>query len=394
MRGFVGHGESGQTLPLAAILLAVVMGFTALAVDVGFQRYQHEVQQIATDSAAVAGAETLKYSPTSQQVIAAAVAAATNNGFTSDASHTVTVNYAPADGPFEGDPDSVEVTINSKHPTFFERVLGAMSFPVGTRSVARYNAGPTACIYALSTKGALVMNATTLNAPNCGLLANNTLTTSAGTVTLSSIGAVGQITANATTFPQAKPAKAVLSTDPCPSFSGCLAMSQTNYSAMSCDFNKVTVSSGATLNPGVYCGGLTFNAVNVTLNPGVYVVKGGATLNASSLTGNGVTIVNVDGTLVSNASVLALVAPSSGSTAGMLFYQPSGNTNQMTLNASSTIGLQGGLYVPSATLVSNAGFTKWMLIIASSITFNGGGVNLPVSNAPFPGTDSKAFLAE
>ena len=54
-------GQAGQTLPLVALWLMVLMGFGGLAVDVGYWEYQQREQQSATDAAAIGGAQQLVY---------------------------------------------------------------------------------------------------------------------------------------------------------------------------------------------------------------------------------------------------------------------------------------------------------------------------------------------
>ena len=59
-----------------------------------------------------------------------------------------------------------------------------------------------------------------------------------------------------------------------------------------CDhFDFVLVNKTVTIEPGVYCGGLSIQgSSNVTFNPGVYVIKDGrlALTGTSTMTGNGV----------------------------------------------------------------------------------------------------------
>lgn len=91
-----GHGQRGAVLPLVAICLAVLMGFAGLSVDVGFLEYKQQAQQLATDAAAMGGAEAA-YADGCQSSTAATSAAkadATLNGYTSSGNGTVGTSAA------------------------------------------------------------------------------------------------------------------------------------------------------------------------------------------------------------------------------------------------------------------------------------------------------------
>ena len=110
-----------------------------------------------------------------------------------------------------------------------------------------------------------------------------------------------------------------------------------------CDHSGYVVkTSPTTLQPGVYCGGLTVNGpYTVTLTPGTYVISGGpllvdggGTLNGSNvgfyLTGSGATV-------AFNAnSTINLTAPKAGTMAGLLFFEdrtaPSSQLHQVLSN--------------------------------------------------------------
>src|ERR1700733_14933047 len=98
--------ESGQSLIVAALCMTCLMGFVALAADVGVLLHERRLVQIAADSGAIAGASELGFS----DVVAAATADATANGFTGAANGaSVSVSIGPLTGPHTGDRNYVEV---------------------------------------------------------------------------------------------------------------------------------------------------------------------------------------------------------------------------------------------------------------------------------------------
>src|SRR5580704_16649247 len=106
-----------------ALSFTVLLGFLALATDVGILLNDKRVIQSAADCAAVAGAMELDYAIADGYATknagaqAAAKAAATTNGFTNGGNTTVTVNNGPSAGPHAGSAAYVEVIIQQNEPT-------------------------------------------------------------------------------------------------------------------------------------------------------------------------------------------------------------------------------------------------------------------------------------
>ena len=85
--------EVGQTLVLTALCLGVMLGFVALATDVGVMFHSRRNMQIAADSAAAAGALDYLYNGSTTTAKAAAQSASSSNNFTNGTNGAVvTVN--------------------------------------------------------------------------------------------------------------------------------------------------------------------------------------------------------------------------------------------------------------------------------------------------------------
>lgn len=118
-------GERGQALVLGALLMVVLLGFTALAVDVGFFLQHRAVVQQAVDAAALAGAQVL---PDQGSVAAEQVARdyAQKNGMdpdTLEVSFRCTSQYQLACDPAAGKYDTIQVRGRMDVPFFFAPVL-------------------------------------------------------------------------------------------------------------------------------------------------------------------------------------------------------------------------------------------------------------------------------
>lgn len=126
--------EDGQVLILFALMLVVLMGFAALAIDIGIIAVQKSNLQNAADAAALAGAQDLPNVGTS---ISAAVNVAGLNGM------KVTQNKVKKDGDTVAvtllDSTKIEVICTRNVQFTFARVLGFTDTDVTARAVAKKN---------------------------------------------------------------------------------------------------------------------------------------------------------------------------------------------------------------------------------------------------------------
>ncbi|MGC1985746.1 MAG: pilus assembly protein TadG-related protein, partial [Candidatus Cybelea sp.] len=161
-----GHGQRGAVIPMVAISLTVLMGFSGLAIDVGFLEYRQQQQQSAADAAAVGGAQKLASNSctSTSGVQSAALTDAATNGF---ASPDVSVDTPPSSGPYAGNACAVAVTINHTQPTMFAHLFG-MTGQESTSAVAAAVKVGSGCIYLLSTTTESNFNKGSLTAPGCG----------------------------------------------------------------------------------------------------------------------------------------------------------------------------------------------------------------------------------
>jgi hypothetical protein len=157
------------------------------------------------------------------------------------------------------------------------------------------------------------------------------------------------------------------------------------YTNFSLHGTSGTSSSPYQLYSGTYCGGITVHG-NAWLhfNAGTYVLAGGG-MNISAnttMTGTGVTFYDTTGTggygaiALNGNSTVNLSAPTSGSLAGMLFFQdrsiPStGASSTISGNSSSTF--DGALYFPTTTVSfnGNSSANGYSIVVADQLTLSG-----------------------
>ena len=242
----------------------------------------------------------------------------------------------------------------------FMKIAGFDSITVraSATAAAGITAGATAnvCLLALSptsTDGLHIQGTNKVADRNCWAWVNST----AG----GSINAVGTATAEGAGFCTAGSVIGASHFTPnpqvgCPTLADPLAtMALPTYSG--CDFaSKVEVKNGAaTLNPGVYCGGIDIKPqAIVTFNPGLYVILGGD-LNiqgGSTATGTGVTFyfADQDSNLTIQGGANATLSAPTGAAAwaGFLFLQSrDGTTSAHTvIQGGGNVQMTGVLYMP------------------------------------------------
>ncbi len=362
-------GQKGQVLPLIAISLAVLMGFAGIGVDVGYLEYRQQTQQTATDAAAAGGAEALVRAgcPNPTAAANAAYANAASNGYANGGNVTVTPNNPPLSGPFASNPCAVSVTIASSHvATFFSKLFGYPNgMPESTMAVAEVSSTATACVYLLSMSQVSDISNANINAPGCGIVINDTANMSNSTINALSISYAGSApNISGASFPEGAPAPALPSSDPCLRITGCAYLTNNPPSTSGCSAGGTYQNT--TIGPGCY-DSLTLSG-NVTMSPGPYTINGQFHVNNATVTGSGVTIYmtqNASDTNFSNAN-LTLSTPTSGNTAGVLFYRVPTQSSALDLST-CTCNFSGLLYFPTTQVnYSNAGGNYTVLVFGSA----------------------------
>ena len=155
--------ENGTVLVITALSLSVLMGFTALAIDVGLLFRTQRQMQIAADAAAVAGALDYKYNQSASSAVTQGCDAATANGetgtcTTGECGTSVTgvqvcMMVPPKDGPNTGTSGLVEAIVQDPYPTFFMRVFHVKAVTVSGRAVAGAIGAGSGCVLTLARSG-------------------------------------------------------------------------------------------------------------------------------------------------------------------------------------------------------------------------------------------------
>jgi hypothetical protein len=418
--------ESGQALVLVALCMTFLLGFMALAIDMGLLFRTHRNAQIAADAAAVAAALDYKYNTTGQPASAQAAgrAAAAANGVTNGVGGaTVTINVPPSYGPYAGDAGFIEAIVIDPSPTTFANMfVHSRSMNVGARAVAGSGAN-VGCVWTLARSGTdvSVTGSGAITATNCDIYddssASNALTlTGSGSITAKEVGIVGGYTRtgsgtisptpitglSAAADPLAGMAAPSIPTGTCSSNCTQSFTGSTNNTIGPGTYNSIsnTGSGTLTLTAGNYIingnltntgsGGLVLGAGNytitgnfqstgsssLTLGSGLYIIGGNLQLTGSGpMTGSGVTFYTEGATTITGSGNMNLTAPTSGTYSGVLDFQARGDSDAMSITGSGGDKIQGILYAPATplTLTGSGSLNVSLDVIVDSLTETGSG---------------------
>jgi hypothetical protein len=400
-----------------ALLLPILFGFAAIAIDIGIFRYEQVQLQSAADAAAIAGTLEASYcgsTPACTLMQKAATQALAENGYTnvtlqinqcsgstpvSATGVTLTLNNGPcslgSSDPNYSKLDSIEAIASRQEPTYLGRIFGIDHIDISARAEASVGSSPY-CIYvstvpagtsAPDNYGAVTVNSGSHLTASCGLMDGS----SDGTAFLADNGAHVDTAANSvhggdllngggnsvhvspspSTYVTALPDPLSFVTAPTNPYSGC---------------QSLTGKVPSTLSAGCYSG-LTVKG-KLQLNAGLYYITGPIIIDSgSSITGTDVTLyVTGNGSLTMNSgSDLNISAPvgtsdqtgtanSANALYNIDYYQASTDTNPIIYDGGSKSGLQGIFYAPGAQMDINSGgnTAKYTILDIKSLIINSG----------------------
>jgi hypothetical protein len=381
--------------------MTILLSFLALAIDIGNLFCEQRQLQMFADAAAMAGAlEASACGTTNCAVIQTAATTALTEGGSpaptlflqcAAASGTgllLTINNGPcalgASDPNNLNKNYVEAVVTEQEPTFFAKIFGVSTVQISARAEAGKSSPPSPCLNVTGTSSppTLTLNSgasiTDASGSTCGVnvdaLGDAVMEDSGATVNVGSYTVHGTVTDNGGSYTPTPTTGAAVVPDPIAEeiTAGTLTIpTQPATSTTCCN----PVSGATTLQPGYYSSGLNFNGsgYTVTLASGLYYFGGSMLVGGVNLTGSNVTIYFENGSLTMNsASTMTLSAPATGTTAGMLIWQATSDTNKMILDSSSTSSWKGAIYLPDAqlTLNSSSGVVAYGMVESQSLMLN------------------------
>lgn len=379
--------DRGQAVVIMGLALTGLLVVGGLGIDAGLEYVERRREQVAADAAAFAAAVSLvrNWNASDRSTLArsAALDYATRNGYDNNGTtNTVTVNIPPTSGAFTGNSDYAEVIITVNVRTAFIRILGPGydTRQIRGRAVGGIVTPPKRyAIVALSKTASPSFTLTgqaEVEAENMGILVNSSgspaLSTTSQTEIEASSGGIDVVgTASASgqvngTLRTGQPQQS----DPLAYLTPPDGTGMTTYAAVN------ATSGTTTLDPGIYPSISASGNADVRLKAGTYVIKGGGI----SVSGNakieddapgdaGVFIYNAcssfpssggscGGASVSGNGRFKLEKTSTGTYAGISFWQPCENTQAMSVvgggqqsdDSNGEFETSGTVYLPCAAV--------------------------------------------
>lgn len=386
------QSERGQVLVFLALVLVVLLGFAALAIDGGMLYSDRRHAQNAADSSSLAGANAaaifmtnyaVNYNAficgtsgtyhTGQAAINAGIDRAQSNDYILDSDtsdhHGVTAECGINDhGSYLEKYIDVVTDITRETQTNFAHLVYDGPLVSEVEAVARvYPPMPLAyghAIVALNTdacsgnqNGVVFSGSSTTTVTGGGVWSNGCLTGNGTSFNVTvNDGGVGFAGSSTGTLSNINPAPNYIpfplpshsSEVPPPDCSGLPAESAPN-------------AGSATIAPGVY-DHIKWTNGDLTLQPGLYCITGnkGFSANGGELYGDGVTIYLIGGgmTINGNVSPVDLRAPEESpdpapAVPGILVYMAQGNTDTISLTGNSTSFYLGAIYAPDGEIYAS-----------------------------------------
>jgi Flp pilus assembly protein TadG len=356
----------GSAAVFAAIALPSMVGGVGLAVDYGVWVADRQAVQRAADAGALGAIYAMQEGVSDQATLQSiAQAEARMNAQTAEVTLTL-----PQPGQ-----RTVSVTATSQAPLIFAGRVLPNGVTVRAQSTATIS-GSSLCIIALQANpntrfGVRLGNNGAIAAPACAVHSNATDVNGShwveegsiyvrnGTIAASRVTAVGSVTAstNGTSIinPAGEPNQPAMADPlaglPTPTFSG------------TCLNGNFTAWQAGTINiaPGRYCSGIQIaNGNTAQFQPGTYLVEGDFSVQGGArvLDSAGVTFIQRNGQFnFGNGSSVALTAPTTGTYAGLLYWQImtnnscNGNPNFNQFTGGVTYTLTGTIYLPNCSLL-------------------------------------------
>ena len=315
MRPFLDlwQDRRGAFAPMAALVITAMLGFGALAIDMGFNYYTRNKLQVTADSSALAGASQLEFLPDQTPMVTEALDYADKNMPFTDygnvlvAPDVVAGNWDPDTRTFTPalEPMNAVMTTTRQQeasgnavPAFLGGIAGFSSYDIQASAIATWGVGedlfPGGCIMALSEDeedAFYIFGTATITATDCSIEVASTAECAMhahGTPTITQVTGDGSegISVAGTYCQQGSVdidppptedytgdiSDPYRNSDPCddlsPAWSKCTAP---------CDYTDASYEGSATIQPGVYCGGITWTGSGTaTLESGDYIIREGS----------------------------------------------------------------------------------------------------------------------
>jgi len=367
--------ERGGILLTFALVFPVLLLILGSSIDYGYMYVRKTSLQASADAAALAGAKELVLANAEQSVIQALAQSTVMANLGNNAKGAV------VDTKVSFGDRSVTVRVTQTPAMYImDGIAGVKNSNITANATAGVAGEMPICMLILERwrQDALaVNNAARITGNDCAIYSNS-ISTKGVTAKNGSL-LQSQLTCSAGGFTGDPESYKPLPMVDCPKIEDPLAFRKPPPEGP-CLHEDLSISGGTqTLNPGTYCGGLTIKSkADVTLSPGVYIIKDGPLLihGSARIKGENVGFYLTGSKamfeMLSNTTV-ALSAPMDGPMAGILFFEDRRNKAHVhKIKSNDARSFIGTVYLPTGSLTIDASKpvfdqSAYTVIIAKSL---------------------------
>jgi len=367
---------SGNIAIVMALIAPVLLGFAGAGFD--FARYrsaQGDLQEIA-DMSALAGAREFVIKADGSALSVAVAQEVVDK--------TLASSLISASANVTGDPYEKSVTVEITREMTPSLFVGMFKNPltIVVDATAQAMGGANICVIGLDAAAPGVVkveNNAMLSGGDCAVYSNSVHITGLSSIDSGMIDTALNCSAGGYGGSAGANFKPAPVTD-CPVKADPLALRAEPVVGACSPVPNIVSGTVTTIMPGVYCGGLLIDgAADVTMEPGVYVMKDGDLTITSTARVTGVRVgiffEGVDSVLTVDQDVtLSLSAPETGEMAGILVFQDreADPGRQFTISSNNAETLVGTIYLPNGRLFIDAtapvaGASAYTAIIAERL---------------------------
>lgn len=349
--------ERGQAIILIVFAIIGMMGFAAMAVDVGHVYSERRRAQNAADAAAYAAAFQAVSGGNQAKIVQAGIDSAIANGFTADETNTIVeVNRPPVSGPYQDQDAYIQVLITQQVKMHFARVFYGGEENLTVEAVAyapdatSSSAGNVLHATRVNGIGIEIDGSVNLHIKGGNLYARDDVVKNGnGTVTISG----GRVLYSGTN----SKAWSNLTSDLSPAIKQVPPIDISPLPEPACPANKISsIPADGNLNPGTYTVLIELKNKNsqLTMKPGIYCLEKGIKSNGGLLTGRDVLIVLTKGAGITGNGNGSLdltrasdITDANGNQwGGMLLFNAGGGS--ISLLGTNNSHISGTVYAPNS----------------------------------------------
>lgn len=374
--------RSGSVALVFAICLPVLMTVTAGVIDYAMAIHQKTRLQSVVDGVTLSAAKELSLSNTNTDQVSAVIDGMVKSHFAAMRSTSNPIE-TKVETSITKEPLRVSVSATQEYNGPFGGAFGFDKAEINAKAVAQVIGRPNICVLVLdrSDTGVLSLEQeANVTGDNCAIYSNSTHsvgikakgTSRLAASTICSAGGVQDTEANFDPPPY---------TD-CPQFDDPLEGRAAPFVSACKSAEAEVISFSRQLSPGTYCGLTITSGAEVTLSPGVYVIRDNPLVvtDGAGLTGKGVTLYFTGSGAYFDfhaRSSVSLQAATTGLTSGLLIFSARSLSETNKILSENAQVMVGTIYVPggevyidgSANIGTDSAYTA---IVAGKLRIYGG----------------------